>query len=54
MIGRPHLYALAAGGERGVDHVLNFFRDGIEQTMALIGVTSVADLGPQHISDDRR
>lgn len=44
MIGRPHLYALAAGGQAGVEHMLNFFQDGIEQTMALTGVSSIADI----------
>jgi len=44
MIGRPHLYALAAGGEAGVDHLLDFFYDGITQTMALSGVRSVSDI----------
>ncbi len=44
MIGRPHLYALAAGGEQGVDHMLDFFQDGIEQTMALSGVSSIKDI----------
>ncbi len=43
MIGRPHLYALAAGGEQGVDHLLNFFQTGLEHTMALSGVGSIAD-----------
>ncbi len=51
MIGRPHLYALAAGGERGVDHLLDFFKDGIEQTMALTGVTSVAALSPDIVNE---
>ncbi len=41
MIGRPHLYALAAGGEAGVDHMLDFFQAGIEQTMALTGVNTI-------------
>ena len=36
-IGRPYLYGAAAAGERGVDHVLQFFRDGLERTMALTG-----------------
>lgn len=44
MIGRAHLYALAAGGEAGVDHVLDFFQAGIEQTMALTGVRSIAEI----------
>lgn len=41
MIGRPHLYALAAGGEKGVDHLLQFFQTGLERTMALAGVSSI-------------
>jgi L-lactate dehydrogenase (cytochrome) len=44
MAGRAYLYGLAAGGERGVDHVLDLLRSGVERTMALVGVTSVADL----------
>ena len=43
-IGRPYLYAMGAAGERGVDHVLRFFRDGMERTMALTGRTSVAEI----------
>ncbi len=44
MIGRPHLYALAAGGKQGVDQVLEFFLDGVEQTMALSGVGSIGEI----------
>lgn len=51
MIGRPHLYALAAGGEQGVDHMLDFFQAGIEQTMALSGVSSIADLDASLIAE---
>ncbi|MFW2336104.1 alpha-hydroxy acid oxidase [Ilumatobacter sp.] len=43
-IGRPYLYGLGAGGERGVDHVLRFFREGVERTMALTGRTSIAEI----------
>lgn len=42
MIGRAHLYALGAGGEAGVDHMLRFFQEGVEQTMALAGIASMA------------
>ncbi|HSG64865.1 MAG TPA: alpha-hydroxy acid oxidase, partial [Gammaproteobacteria bacterium] len=35
--GRPYLYALGAGGEAGVDQVLNFFRTDIERDMRLLG-----------------
>ncbi len=51
MIGRPHLYALAAGGEAGVDHVLNFFQQGIEQTMALTGIASMSDADQSIVSE---
>jgi L-lactate dehydrogenase (cytochrome) len=51
MIGRPHLYALAAGGEAGVDHVLNFFQQGLEQTMALTGIASIADADRSIVND---
>jgi len=43
-IGRPYLYGLGAAGERGVDHVLQFFRQGVERTMALTGRTSIAEI----------
>ena len=43
-IGRPYLYAMGAAGERGVDHVLQFFREGLERTMALTGRTSIAEI----------
>ncbi len=43
-IGRPYLYGAAVGGERGVDHVLQFFREGLERTMALTGRRSIAEI----------
>ncbi len=43
-MGRPYLYALGAAGERGVDHVLEFFRDGMRRTMALCGRATIADI----------
>lgn len=44
MIGRAYLYGLAAGGERGVDHVLEHLRDGVKHTMGLIGRPRLGDL----------
>ncbi len=52
MIGRPHLYALAAGGEAGVDMLLDFFQRGIEQTMALSGVASMDEISRDLISGE--
>ncbi|MBT5554988.1 MAG: alpha-hydroxy-acid oxidizing protein, partial [Ilumatobacter sp.] len=43
-IGRPYFYALGAGGERGVAHMLDFMREGLERTMALSGVRSLAEI----------
>jgi L-lactate dehydrogenase (cytochrome) len=46
MTGRSYFYALGAGGERGVDHVLGLFDEGIRRTMALVGCKAVAEIGP--------
>ena len=42
MIGRPVLWALAAGGGAGVVALLEWFGDEMRRTMALCGVTTVA------------
>ncbi len=42
--GRIHFYALGAGGERGVDHVLDLFDAGVRRTMALVGATTVDEI----------
>lgn len=44
MIGRGYLYALGAGGEAGVDHVLAQFDSGLRRTMALLGASCIAEL----------
>ena len=49
MAGRPTLYGLGAAGERGVDWVLHFLREGMERTMALLGVRDLSNLGKDHI-----
>jgi len=47
MGGRLFLYALGAAGERGVDHALELLRAGTERTMALVGASSIDELGPE-------
>jgi L-lactate dehydrogenase (cytochrome) len=37
LIGRPYLWGLAVGGQAGVAHILEVFRDEIDRTLALIG-----------------
>ena len=44
MCGRPYLYGLAAGGEPGVDFVVDHLLSGMRRTMALVGRTSVQEL----------
>lgn len=44
MIGRAYLYGLGAGGEAGVDRALGLLGEEIRRNMALMGVTSVAEL----------
>ena len=46
LIGRLGAWALAAGGQAGVEKVLDLLRLEIDITMAGIGARSVADLGP--------
>ena len=44
LIGRAYLYGLMAGGERGVQRVVDILTQEIVRTMQLLGATSVADL----------
>lgn len=49
MVGRAYLYGLMAGGERGVDRAAEILTREVRRTMALLGVASVDQLGPQHV-----
>jgi isopentenyl diphosphate isomerase/L-lactate dehydrogenase-like FMN-dependent dehydrogenase len=44
MIGRPYVYGLAAGGQLGVERALAILKAELERNMALMGVTSIADV----------
>lgn len=46
MIGRASLWALAVGGQAGVENVLDVFRGGIDSAMLGLGKASMADLSP--------
>ena len=48
-VGRPTLYGVAAGGIPGAAKALGIFRREIDITMAQIGATKIADLGPQFL-----
>lgn len=47
--GRPYLFALAAGGERGVDRALQIIRSEIERDMALLGTKSVSEISNANV-----
>ena len=56
-VARPYLYALMAGGERGVDRLTAILRNDYVRTLRLLGVTGTADLTPdlvgagEHVAD---
>jgi L-lactate dehydrogenase (cytochrome) len=43
-IGRPYLYGLAAGGQRGVEAVLAKFEDELKRNMMLMGINKLSQL----------
>jgi L-lactate dehydrogenase (cytochrome) len=43
-VGRPFFFAAAVGGQRGVAHAIRLLRDEIDRDMALLGVTSLAEM----------
>jgi len=49
MIGRPYVYGLAAGGQAGVERVLDHFRTEIDATLALLGCPSVHALDATYL-----
>jgi 4-hydroxymandelate oxidase len=46
LIGRPMLWALATGGAEGVAEILAHLRAELVRAMALCGVASLAEIGP--------
>jgi heme/flavin dehydrogenase (mycofactocin system) len=49
MIGRAYLWGLAAGGQAGVENVLDIVRGGIDSALLGLGRTSVHDLTPEDV-----
>ena len=54
LIGRAYLYGLMAGGRAGVDRTIEILRTEIERTMTLLGVASLDELEPRHVTQLRR
>lgn len=49
-LARPYLYALMAGGEEGVDHLMRLLRADYARTLRLLGVTHTAELDRDLVS----
>jgi L-lactate dehydrogenase (cytochrome) len=49
LIGRAYLYGLMAGGRAGVDRVLQILEKDMARTMALLGVSKISELSPDHV-----
>ncbi|PRY67843.1 L-lactate dehydrogenase (cytochrome) [Glaciihabitans tibetensis] len=54
LIGRAYLYGLMAGGREGVDRTIEILAEQIARTMRLLGVTSLAELTPEHVTQLER
>ncbi len=50
LIGRPALFGLAAGGEAGVQRVLELLRDEVELALLLLGAPSPAHVTSGHLA----
>jgi len=46
MLGRAYLWGLAAGGQAGVENVLDIMRSGIDSALLALGHSSIHDLQP--------
>ena len=54
LIGRAYLYGLMAGGRDGVDRAIGILGEQIARTMRLLGVTSLDELEPGHVTQLQR
>jgi L-lactate dehydrogenase (cytochrome) len=50
LVGRAYLYGLMAGGRPGVDRMIEILRGQVERTMRLLGVASLDELEPGHVT----
>jgi L-lactate dehydrogenase (cytochrome) len=48
-VGRPFAFAASVGGEDGVRHAIEILRTEIDRDMALLGITSLAELTPERL-----
>jgi isopentenyl diphosphate isomerase/L-lactate dehydrogenase-like FMN-dependent dehydrogenase len=53
LMGRPAAFAVAAGGEAGVSHLVALTKDEIDRTLGYLGCTAIDQLGRDHVLVDR-
>jgi len=49
LVGRPILWALAAGGQAAVEQAIAILGDELARTLALLGAPTAHDLRPDHL-----
>lgn len=54
LVGRAYLYGLMAGGQAGVERAIEILSDEVIRTMKLLGVSTLAELEPSHVSQLHR
>ncbi|RFA17118.1 alpha-hydroxy-acid oxidizing enzyme [Subtercola boreus] len=54
LVGRAYLYGLMAGGREGVDRMIQILSGEITRTMRLLGVNSLEELEPGHVTQLER
>ncbi|GGF37646.1 alpha-hydroxy acid oxidase [Subtercola lobariae] len=54
LVGRAYLYGLMAGGRGGVDRMIQILGEQIVRTMRLLGVNSLEELTPEHVTQLER
>jgi L-lactate dehydrogenase (cytochrome) len=52
-IGRPFLYAAAIAGDTGVRHAIKLLREEVDRDMALLGITTLADMRRERLINAR-
>ncbi|MFN3962966.1 MAG: alpha-hydroxy-acid oxidizing protein, partial [Fimbriimonadaceae bacterium] len=53
LLGRAFVYALAAGGQAGVETLLDLFEKEMRVAMTLTGSSRISDIGPDTIARPR-
>jgi L-lactate dehydrogenase (cytochrome) len=53
-VGRPFLYSAAVAGDAGVRHAIKLLKDEVDRDMALLGITSLAQMKRELLMEAKR